>query len=74
MTDNESVVMVLGLIHPDHLPLQGFVPLLLQAEGRKVAQRFGDEVLVLEPGGQMNVDLDAAVHGILARGQTNYKA
>ncbi|MCL4324922.1 MAG: hypothetical protein M1144_05625 [Candidatus Thermoplasmatota archaeon] len=61
--DHETEVVMAGLLHARHLSLEGLLPFLPKPVGGKVAEGFGDEVLVLWARGEVEIDLKTAVQG-----------
>ena len=62
MPEDETVVMVSGALDPKDLPVEPLAVGGGEAKRRKVSDRLGDEVVVLEPGTKVDAHLDTPVH------------
>lgn len=61
MTDHEAEVVTARPLYAQHLPRERLAAVLLEPEGGDVADCLGDEVLVGQPGLQMQPYLESAM-------------
>ncbi len=67
VSDDKAEVMMMRLLHAEHPPLNRHPSFLLEMIDGKVGEQFGDEVVVLQTGGEVEVNLKTAVQGIAIR-------